>query len=465
MSWKDSFVAVDTETSGFSKSARVLEVSFVRYEREVDMVRQGWFVAETFSALLHPGPDFDWNSEEAQGALKVNGLTPLMFAGAPLAADILSKIPESITKAGAWVMHNSEFDMRMLAQEFDRMKANLVCPKIILCTQKLDAFFTPEGKGFKLFECAKRHDLAFDGEAHRAETDARMCGRILLKHIDKLPQEESLILHAMQDAEKAWAVRWGKDGYDHKPRPETKPAEAKEGEHHCHAHGCKTACKPEFLMCPPHWRKVPKPIADAVWQAYRPGQCDDKSPSIAWQVAADMAILAVARAEKKGPRVIAMLEMRLENTERAETEAWLRGKGIQETLNSIDPDPKPMSPYGLVCLYRDGFKDGTRFVRFREDRVRFSAYRRGYKDGLRAQSEAIGAFAQEVGYERTILRGASPGKAVVSREGNVEWGVETLPEAPEKVAPPPPRALPAYIENAMAEADPDVAVAAMEEQL
>ncbi len=67
--------------------------------------------------------------------------------------------------------------------------------------------------------------------------------------------------------------------------------------HHCHARGCKTKCKPEFLMCPPHWRFVPVHIQRAVYRHYRAGQCEDKSPTAAWHVAADAAIGAVAQRE------------------------------------------------------------------------------------------------------------------------------------------------------------------------
>jgi len=71
--------------------------------------------------------------------------------------------------------------------------------------------------------------------------------------------------------------------------------------HRCHARGCRAPCPPERLMCGPHWRMVPADLQRAVWAAYRPGQCDDKSPSAAWHEAADAAIAAVAEAEAPAP--------------------------------------------------------------------------------------------------------------------------------------------------------------------
>jgi hypothetical protein len=64
--------------------------------------------------------------------------------------------------------------------------------------------------------------------------------------------------------------------------------------HTCHALGCETPCKPEFLMCLKHWRMVPLKLQQRVWATYRHGQCDDKSPSEQWHEAADAAIAAVA---------------------------------------------------------------------------------------------------------------------------------------------------------------------------
>ena len=68
-------------------------------------------------------------------------------------------------------------------------------------------------------------------------------------------------------------------------------------EHVCHAMGCERRCKPEFLMCGIHWRKVPLKWNRLVYANYRDGQCDDKKPSKAWTVAAWAAIAAVAQHE------------------------------------------------------------------------------------------------------------------------------------------------------------------------
>jgi hypothetical protein len=68
--------------------------------------------------------------------------------------------------------------------------------------------------------------------------------------------------------------------------------------HHCHARGCETRTKPELLMCYKHWKMVSKATQRAVWQHYRPGQCDDMKFSDAWYNAAQTAIAEVYRKEQ-----------------------------------------------------------------------------------------------------------------------------------------------------------------------
>lgn len=70
-------------------------------------------------------------------------------------------------------------------------------------------------------------------------------------------------------------------------------------EHHCHAKGCKTPCKPEYLMCYKHWKMVAPHIQKAVWRYYRPGQCEDMQVSFEWLEAAEAAVACVAVQEDK----------------------------------------------------------------------------------------------------------------------------------------------------------------------
>lgn len=42
--------------------------------------------------------------------------------------------------------------------------------------------------------------------------------------------------------------------------------------HKCHAFNCEVPTQPRMFMCAKHWRMVPKPLQDAIWAAYTPGQ-------------------------------------------------------------------------------------------------------------------------------------------------------------------------------------------------
>ena len=63
--------------------------------------------------------------------------------------------------------------------------------------------------------------------------------------------------------------------------------------HTCHATDCETPVPPRMFMCRRHWYMVPKPMRDALWAAYRPGQERDMHPSEAWFDAAFAAIAYV----------------------------------------------------------------------------------------------------------------------------------------------------------------------------
>lgn len=68
-------------------------------------------------------------------------------------------------------------------------------------------------------------------------------------------------------------------------------------DHFCHAQGCFTSVPPRMLMCLPHWRKVPKPLKDAVWDEYVDGQEITKTPTTAYLTVMIAAINAVADKE------------------------------------------------------------------------------------------------------------------------------------------------------------------------
>lgn len=72
--------------------------------------------------------------------------------------------------------------------------------------------------------------------------------------------------------------------------------------HKCHARGCNASVHPRLLMCPRHWRMVPKALQAKVWEHYRPGQERDKQPTPEYLAAATAAVDSVA-AQENTPRL------------------------------------------------------------------------------------------------------------------------------------------------------------------
>lgn len=51
-------------------------------------------------------------------------------------------------------------------------------------------------------------------------------------------------------------------------------------DHHCHWNGCDKAVPPAMWGCRQHWFTLPKPMRDAIWRCYAPGQEVTKTPSV-----------------------------------------------------------------------------------------------------------------------------------------------------------------------------------------
>lgn len=49
--------------------------------------------------------------------------------------------------------------------------------------------------------------------------------------------------------------------------------------HTCHWPNCTKRVPPAMWGCREHWFRLPKPLRDAIWREYRPGQEISKTPS------------------------------------------------------------------------------------------------------------------------------------------------------------------------------------------
>jgi DNA polymerase III epsilon subunit-like protein len=198
MSYTSSFLAIDVETTGFGRNARVLEIAAVAFENGLP-VRE-------YSQLLCP-EGVDWNDSRVQEALLVNHLTYADLEGKPTFAQILPDLMVALAHP-VWVAHNFSFDFLQVQQEFARAGRSLEAPPLTICTRRLAAYLSHEIKGNKLHEVAARYGVAQEG-AHRAAVDARVCGYILysMQKQGVLPADDAGIRELSRSADHSWRLR------------------------------------------------------------------------------------------------------------------------------------------------------------------------------------------------------------------------------------------------------------------
>lgn len=195
MSWHDSWVAFDVETTGFGSTARVLELAAITFENGVPV--------HEYSQLFCP-EGVDWESEGVRGALEVNHIRREDLVGKPQFKDVLPDVMVELAHA-VWVSHNMPFDFAQVRQEFERAGHPLAPPPLTICTCRLAAYLSPMVKGNKLYQVAARYGVAQES-AHRAAVDARVCGHLLdrMNKQGKLPPDDAAMKDLVGRAERAW---------------------------------------------------------------------------------------------------------------------------------------------------------------------------------------------------------------------------------------------------------------------
>lgn len=64
--------------------------------------------------------------------------------------------------------------------------------------------------------------------------------------------------------------------------------------HRCHGHGCGRSVPPRLFACRTCWGKLRAPLQRAILREYRPGQEEDKKPSLRYLVVQQRAIGEIA---------------------------------------------------------------------------------------------------------------------------------------------------------------------------
>jgi DNA polymerase III epsilon subunit-like protein len=198
VSWKNSYISLDTETSGVGTSARILEVAVVVFENGAPV--------HTYSQLFCP--DIDYTEPKVAEALSVNKLRYDDLHGKPTFEQALPDLLVELAHP-VWVAHNMDFDFRMLRQEFERLGRPLEPPPLRVCTMSLSSYLNPSVKGHKLGDVAGRCGVQQDG-AHRAAVDATVCGHILTV-FDKnahFPEDLATMAEICKKADVQWKARF-----------------------------------------------------------------------------------------------------------------------------------------------------------------------------------------------------------------------------------------------------------------
>jgi len=159
MTWDEvPILAIDTETTGFSSTSRIVEIGMVLMDGEE--------VVDSFQSFLDPGHPMP------EDASSVNGITDVMLEGAPKFKDIEGDVLEFLCRGAPWVMHNAPFDMRMLSYDLPVHR----WPQVpTLCTLKKAR---AHGHRKATLDVLAAHYDIEQKEAHRAVDDARVCGLI-----------------------------------------------------------------------------------------------------------------------------------------------------------------------------------------------------------------------------------------------------------------------------------------------
>jgi DNA polymerase-3 subunit epsilon len=140
------FAIVDTETTGFGKSDRILEIAVV--------LMDGTEIINEWETLVNPERDIS-NSD-------IHGITSNQVSMAPTFKDISSDLA-GLLDDRIIVAHNISFDRRMLTQEFSRVNMDVDFGK---------GFCTLQATGMKLHVACENFQIKTE-TAHRALSDAR----------------------------------------------------------------------------------------------------------------------------------------------------------------------------------------------------------------------------------------------------------------------------------------------------
>lgn len=174
---KREFVAFDLETTGFSPvHDRIVEIGAVRFVNKKAI--------EAFDTLVHSDVPIP------PQASRVNGITNEMISTAPNEFEAISKLVKFLGDAvygkTALCAHNASFDMGFLQEALKRSRIN---SKIVYADTLAASKAVIKGlENYKQDTVLKHFNLS-NIQAHRAQTDALCCGKIMCKLLPLLESQ------------------------------------------------------------------------------------------------------------------------------------------------------------------------------------------------------------------------------------------------------------------------------------
>lgn len=166
---------LDTETTGTEEGATCIEVACALYSVEHAAV------VRSFASLIRA---------ESNPARLVNGIPDALLLIAPDPAPVWHRVREMVSKAGAVVAHNADFDRRFVPEDI-----GATIPWI--CSMDDIAWPRASRPGEGLVSLALSHGLGVSS-AHRADADVDILARLLIRVAEMGADVPAMLARAMR---------------------------------------------------------------------------------------------------------------------------------------------------------------------------------------------------------------------------------------------------------------------------
>lgn len=170
MGEKPGYAVVDFETTGFTRTDRVIEIGVVLLDAQLA-------VEDRWSTLVQPNRGFD-NTE-------IHGITPTDLVSAPTFAHVARRFAD-VLNGRVIVAHNAGFEYRFLVNEFGRLGLELSEGNWLLDTMVFARHFLP-GKPVSLAHVLEHFGIENEAE-HTALADADATAKVFQRFATSNPE-------------------------------------------------------------------------------------------------------------------------------------------------------------------------------------------------------------------------------------------------------------------------------------